>query len=87
MLATAMPTVAGIDDRALGTDVRVVVTRAERLDAAKAAVDAVLREIDSAASRFRDDSELARLNAGPGVETQLSPLLARALAEGLRARR
>jgi len=82
-----MTSVAAIDDRALGTNVRVVVTRADRLAAAKRAVDGVLRDIDLACSRFRDDSELARLNARPGVETQVSPLLARAIEEGLRGAR
>jgi thiamine biosynthesis lipoprotein ApbE len=82
-----MTSVAAIDDRALGTNVRVVVTRADRLAAAKRAVDRVLRDIDQACSRFRDDSELARLNARPGVETQVSPLLARAIDEGLRGAR
>jgi thiamine biosynthesis lipoprotein ApbE len=82
-----MSALATVDDRALGTSVRVVVTRPDRLDAAKSAVDAVLREVDLACSRFRDDSELSRLNARPGVETQVSPLLARALEEGLRGAR
>ncbi len=82
-----MTSVAAVDDTALGTNVRVVVTRAERLEAAKVAVDRVLRDIDLACSRFRDDSELARLNARPGVDTPLSPLLARAIEEGLRGAR
>jgi thiamine biosynthesis lipoprotein len=82
-----MSPLASVDDRALGTRVRVVVTRPDRLDAAKSAVDRVLRDIDMACSRFRDDSELSRLNARPGVETQVSELLARALEEGLRGAR
>ncbi|HEV7679954.1 MAG TPA: FAD:protein FMN transferase [Candidatus Dormibacteraeota bacterium] len=82
-----MSPLAWVDDRALGTGVRVVVTRPDRLGAAKSAVDTVLRDIDMACSRFRDDSELSRLNARPGVETQVSELLARALEEGLRGAR
>jgi thiamine biosynthesis lipoprotein len=76
---------ASSSSRALGTDVRVVVTRPERLDAAAAAVDRVLADIDAACSRFRDDSELTRLNAASGREHTVSPLLARAIAAGLRA--
>ena len=75
------------DDRALGGVVRVIVTRPERLAPAKAAVDQCLREIDLAASRFREDSELSRLNAAPETEVRVSPLLARAIAEGLRGAR
>lgn len=75
------------DDRALGTNVRVVVTEGERLAAAKAAVDEVLHDIDLACSRFRDDSELARLNRAAGTEVTVSPLLGRAIDEGLRAAR
>ena len=78
---------ASVDDRALGTGVRVVVTRARLLDTAKAAVDATLHDIDAACSRFRNDSELSRLNARAGSETALGPLLARALGEALRAAR
>ena len=79
--------VASVDDRALGTSVRVVVTRPEGLARAKAAADSVLRKVDQACSRFRDDSELSRLNAAPGQDVQLSPLLATALAAGLRGAR
>jgi thiamine biosynthesis lipoprotein ApbE len=72
------------DDRALGTSVRVIVTHPNSLLAAKAAVDGVLREIDVAASRFRPDSELSRLNAMPDQVVKVSPLLARAIAAALR---
>lgn len=75
------------DDRALGSSVRVIVTRPRSLSAAKAAVDEVLRAIDMAASRFRDDSELSRLNASPDRVVKVGPLLARAIAEALRGAR
>jgi len=65
--------------------VRVVVTRPQRLAAAKEAVDHVLSDIDQACSRFREDSELSRLNAGAGREQSVSPLLALAIGHGLRA--
>lgn len=74
-------------DSALGTSVCVVVTRPDRLAAAKAAVDEVLLAVDLAASRFRPDSELSRLNASPGREVAVSRLLAGALAAALRGAR
>jgi len=78
-------TVLGIaDDRALGSSLRVVVTRPGSLLAAKAAVDEVLAGIDAAASRFRSDSELSLLNARPDQVIKVSPLLARAIAAALR---
>ena len=72
------------DDRALGGSMRVIVTRPQSLVAAKAAVDEVIREIDIAASRFREDSELCRLNAMPDKVIKVSPLLAQAIETGLR---
>ncbi len=42
--------VAVADDRALGTSVRLVVTRRKRLTAAKVAVDAVLQAVDQPAA-------------------------------------
>lgn len=72
------------DGRALGGSMRVVVTRPEGLAAAKAAVDMVVAEIDAAASRFRDDSKLSRLNATPERDVAVGPLLAQAIAAALR---
>jgi thiamine biosynthesis lipoprotein len=81
-------TVLGIaDDCALGGSVRVIVTRPADLGRAKAAVDTVVRAIDLAASRFREDSELSRLNARPGQEVVISRLLAQAIAVALRGAR
>src|SRR5450759_3041561 len=54
---------ASYQGRALGTDVRVVVTRPQGLAIARTAVDRVLADIDQACSRFREDSELSRLNS------------------------
>ena len=76
-----------IDDRALGSSLRVVVTPEADVLVAKAAVDELLRAVDLAASRFRDDSELSRLNNTAGRETVISPLLARLLAAALRGAR
>jgi thiamine biosynthesis lipoprotein ApbE len=79
------PGTASAHDRALGTSVHVVVTRPQRLGAAMQAVDRVLRDIDDACSRFREDSELSRVNAAAGREQLVSPLLAMAIGHGLRA--
>ena len=76
--------VAAVDDRALGGSLRVVVSRAEDLAAAKDAVDELVRTVDVAASRFREDSELSRLNAMPDREVIVSPLLAKLIAAALR---
>jgi len=78
-------TLLGIaDDRALGGSLRVIVTRPESLRAAKAAVDGIVGAIDLAASRFREDSELSRLNSSPEREVTVSPLLAQAIGAALR---
>jgi len=71
--------------RALGTSVQVVVTRPERLDDACGVVIRVLDDVDATASRFRPDSELARLNVAAGGWTVVSPLLARMLRAALDA--
>ena len=72
------------DGQALGGSMRIVVTAPRSLNAARAAVDEVVAAIDDAASRFREDSELSRLNAAPDREVVVSPLLAQAIAAGLR---
>jgi len=72
------------DDTALGGSLRVIVTMPGSLRAAKAAVDLVVAAMDLAASRFRDDSELSRLNASPERDVTVSPLLAQAIAAALR---
>jgi thiamine biosynthesis lipoprotein ApbE len=80
-----MTNFATADSRAIGGSVRVVVTHPDRLAAAQAAVDRCLNEIDQAASRFREDSELTRLNARHGGV--VSPMLGRAIEEALRGAR
>ena len=72
------------DDQALGGSLRLVVTDPRSLRAAKAAVDEVIEAIDAAASRFRPDSELSRLNAAPEKEVAVSMLLGQAITAGLR---
>ena len=71
--------------RALGTTAGVVVLGAGAHDAARQAVEAELAEIDAACSRFREDSELAAVNAARGRPVRVSPILLDALEVALRA--
>ena len=72
---------------ALGTSVHVLATDADGLSPAIIAVNEVLEDVDAAYSRFREDSELSRLNASPGRNVQVSPLLATAIDAAQRAAR
>ena len=72
---------------ALGTSVHVVATDADGLGRATTAVGEVLEDVDTAYSRFRDDSELSRLNASSGRTVRVSPLLATAIDAAQRAAR
>jgi len=78
---------AAAEGRALGCGTRLVVTLPDRLDAARGAMDDVLRRIDEACSRFRADSEISALNSAAGKVVRISPLLAAALEVALRAAR
>jgi thiamine biosynthesis lipoprotein len=73
--------------RALGSSAHVVVTDPDALAQAREAVEAELAAIDAACSRFRDDSELVRLNAAAGRPTRTSALLFEALEVALAAAR
>jgi thiamine biosynthesis lipoprotein len=70
---------------ALGTTALVRVDHRDALDRARAIVEAELRRIDAAASNFRADSELERLNRAAGRFTPISALLHEAIAVALRA--
>ena len=70
---------------ALGTSAGVTVTDPEALPAARTILEDELRRIDAACSRFRDDSELTRLNRSAGSPFETSPLLLQALAVALYA--
>ena len=79
-------TLAAHRGSALGTTMDVVVTDPDTLAVATAAVERVVEAIDLACSRFREDSELSRLQSGDGPrEAIVSPLLAQAIATALRA--
>ena len=69
--------------RALGTQVRLVVTDQRCLAEARGMLEADLAAVDLACSRFRADSEICALRAANGQ--QVSPLLAEAIAVALRA--
>jgi thiamine biosynthesis lipoprotein len=73
--------------RALGTSVVVAVTDRDSLQTASAAVAAEIDALDSACSRFRGDSDLAKLNAANGIPVMVTPLLAEAIRVALRAAR
>jgi thiamine biosynthesis lipoprotein len=73
--------------RALGTTAGVHVTDPSRLALAGEVLAAELHAIDSACSRFRADSELARLNAARGDAFSASDLLLEAVSVALRAAR
>ena len=69
--------------RALGTGVQVAATDEACVEAAMAVVMEWLAQLDLAASRFRTDSEISRLNRAEGAATSVSPLLARVIAVAL----
>ena len=76
--------------RALGTEVRLVVTDSRCLAQARTLLEQDLAAVDLACSRFRADSEICALQAsglatGPAGGQQVSPLLAEAIAVALRA--
>ena len=71
--------------RALGTTVVVAVSEPEELDRACDTVRGVLCEIDRACSRFREDSEISRLNAAGGRPVRVSRLFLRATRCALRS--
>ena len=79
-------TVEGADWRALGTDVRILITGGD-LEPARGAVARLLDDVDRAYSRFRPDSELARLNAMGGRPMAVGPLFGLAIEAALRAGR
>jgi FAD:protein FMN transferase len=70
---------------ALGTTAQVTVTAPELLDDAVSMVLDELRAIDETCSRFREDSELARLQRAEGSPMVASPLLQEALTVAVHA--
>jgi thiamine biosynthesis lipoprotein len=78
-------TAASTSWRALGTTVVVLASDPRELAAAAEVVRGVIEQIDRACSRFRDDSELSRLNAAGGSPRLVSRLFVRATSCALRA--
>jgi thiamine biosynthesis lipoprotein ApbE len=70
---------------AIGVRAEVLVTDPSALATAVDVVETELRAIDVACSRFRDDSELARLRQANGEPQEISELLCEAIAVALRA--
>jgi thiamine biosynthesis lipoprotein ApbE len=73
------------DWRAIGTAIRLVVTSEAALPPGRVLLEAELAALDAACSRFREDSELARLGAAAGRPVRVSPLLAELVAAALQA--
>ena len=70
--------------RALGTTVSVLVTSREALAPAREVLVAELECVDRACSRFRDDSDLMRVNRADGRPVQVSETLLEHLQAALR---
>ena len=81
------PTLASRDWELWSTSCRLVVTDPAALPSARALVDWLLAEIESACSRFRPDSELMTLARNQAGGAELSPLLAELMADALEAAR
>ena len=71
--------------RALGTTALVATDPPDALAEAESILREELERVDLACSRFRDDSELSRLNRAEGALVSVSPLLMEAVAVSLRA--
>ncbi len=72
---------------ALGTTAELVVDDPGGLEPARAVLVEELASLDAACSRFRDDSDLTRVNARAGRWAAVSPHLIEALLAALRAAR
>jgi thiamine biosynthesis lipoprotein len=71
--------------RALGTTALLAVRRPESLDRARAVLQDELEAVDRACSRFRDDSDLVRLNRAAGKQIEVGPYLLAALGVAVTA--
>jgi len=73
----------GASRPALGTTAQAVVEAGAPLELSLERLDQLLDQADRAANRFRPDSEIARLNADPGLRHEVSPRLATLLRSAL----
>lgn len=86
MAATAISTTpVSAQWEALGTSAILLVTDPGALGEARAIVERELAEIDRSCSRFREDSDLQRVNAGAGRFVAVGELLIEAVQVALRA--
>ena len=72
---------------AFGTTACVTVRAARDLGPAVSATRRVVADVDATCSRFRADSDLARVNAAPGRWTRVDPLLVAAVEVAVEAAR
>ncbi len=87
MMTTVTSRPAAAEWVALGCLVRLVVTDPVALEQARLVLVDELAALDAACSRFRPDSELARVDAANGRPVPVSPLLAGAVCAALRGAR
>jgi FAD:protein FMN transferase len=80
-----MTRLAAATIEAIGTSATIVVADDRFLDEALSHLIAEIEAIDLACSRFRTDSEVARVNSAAGREVSVSPLLIEAVEVALRA--
>ena len=77
--------IAKVSFRALGTGAELVLPGPSQLGPARRILEDELDRIDRACSRFREDSELSRLNRAKGRAIAVSELFATAVGSALRA--
>lgn len=70
---------------AIGCAVHVETRRPCDLEPARVLVARIVTDLDEVASRFRDDSDLSRVNRSPGRWVRVDPLLAEAVRVALHA--
>jgi FAD:protein FMN transferase len=87
MGATSATSATSATFRALGTSTFVAVREARDLVPARRLAEAVLRDVDEVCSRFREDSDLSRVNAHPGRWVEVDPLLVAAVTVAVDAAR
>jgi FAD:protein FMN transferase len=80
-----MPGPEWVSFDALGSSAVVGAADGGALAVARSVVEDVVQAVDAACSRFRDDSEVERLNRRAGEPVAVSPLLFDAIAAALRA--
>ncbi len=85
MTTASRTPVRALSWQALGTYVHLVTGDPEDLVGAGAVAAEVLDHVDRACSRFRDDSDLTRVNAHPGEWVAVDPLLVSATTVALQA--